>query len=170
MGPGGPASRRRAAGQATHRGQDLELALCGQRSTPRWHKVSAASWSSRHHAAAKRCCLTAIESSFHSIVSQPPATHRVQPMVRLHALRLARCEHAQQHIARAGTGWQAHLSQPERRQAQCSRSCPRPRVLLAISHPLDDSELADLQPLSLICPSEPGLPSWIPTLSALRRM
>ena len=60
-------------------------------------------------------------------------------MVRLHALRLARCEHAQQHIARAGTGWQAHLSQPERRQAQCSRSCPRPRVLLAISHPLDDS-------------------------------
>ena len=60
-------------------------------------------------------------------------------MVRLHALRLARCEHAQQHIARAGTGWQAHLSQPERRQAQRSRSCPRPRVLLAISHPLDDS-------------------------------
>ena len=60
-------------------------------------------------------------------------------MVRLHALRLARCEHAQQHIARAGTGWQAHLSQPGRRQAQCSRSCPRPRVLLAISHPLDDS-------------------------------
>ena len=60
-------------------------------------------------------------------------------MVRLHALRLAWCEHAQQHIARAGTGWQAHLSQPERRQAQRSRSCPRPRVLLAISHPLDDS-------------------------------
>ena len=103
-----------SAGSGAHRG--------GTRSAPR------AGGSLRHHAAAKRCCLTAIESSFHSIVSQPPATHRVQPMVRLHALRLARCEHAQQHIARAGTGWQAHLSQPERRQAQRSRSCPRPRV------------------------------------------
>ena len=102
-------------------------------------RVGAASWSSRRHAAAKRCCLAAVESSFHSTVSQPPATHRVQPMVRLHRLRLARCEQAQLHSGRAGMGWQAHLGELERGRAQCSRSCPRPRAQLTISHPLDDS-------------------------------
>ena len=62
-------------------------------------------------------------------------------MVRLHALRLARCEHAQQHIARAGTGWQAHLSHslrvyehnaaaPALVRASCLQSAIRSTTLL----------------------------------------
>ena len=56
-------------------------------SQPRRSPAVAAGWTARApaclHEVAAGCHLTAIESSFHRRSRQPPATHRVQPVVRL---------------------------------------------------------------------------------------
>ena len=63
----------------------------------------------------------------------------MQPGVRLRHGREPRREHAEQHTARAGAGWQAHLGEPERRQARRGRSSHRPRAQLVVSRPLGDA-------------------------------
>ena len=56
----------------------------------------------------------------------------MQPEVRLRHGREPRREHAEQHTARAGAGWQAHPSELCRCPARRSRSRLRPRAQLAI--------------------------------------
>ena len=105
-------------------------------SQPRRSPAVAAGWTARApaclHEVAARCHLTAINSSFHRRARQPPATQRVQPVVRLRHGGEPRRKHAQQHTARAGAGWQAHPSKLCCCPARRSRSRLRPRAQLAI--------------------------------------
>ncbi len=57
--------------------------------TEAWAWRAARAPACRHDTAA-RCCLAAIGSSFHRRSRQPPATHRVQPVVRLRCGQEAR--------------------------------------------------------------------------------
>ena len=84
-------------------------------------------------------------------------THRVQPEVRLRCGREAWHEHAHQHTAREGAGYQAqaHLGEPERRQAQRHRSSHRWRAHLVVSRPLGDAAAA-----SPSCTPSPARKPW----------
>ena len=87
VGPGRPARRLGAAGSTTNRRPDLERG-------PSRASVHTEAWAQRTarapaccHGTAACCRLAAIESSFHRGSRQPPATHGVQPVVRLHCGR-----------------------------------------------------------------------------------
>ena len=89
MGPGGPARQLRSAGSTTccrpSLGRGPPSHRCAHDAPP-WRTARAPAC--RHEAAA-RSRLTAIESSFPGCARQPPATHGVQPDVRLRCGREA---------------------------------------------------------------------------------
>ena len=83
VGPGGPARRLGSAGSTTGCRPSLGRGPPSHRRSP----AAAAGWTARApaccHETAACCRLAAIESSFHRGSRQPPATHGVQPVVRL---------------------------------------------------------------------------------------
>ena len=89
VGPSGPARQLRSAGSTTccrpSLGRGPPSHRCAH-SAPPWRTARAPAC--RHEAAA-RSRLTAIESSFPGCARQPPATHGVQPDVRLRCGREA---------------------------------------------------------------------------------
>ena len=90
VGPGRPARRLGSPGSTTCCRPSLERGPPSHRRSP----AAAAGWTARApaccHETAACCRLAAIESSFHRRSRQPPATHGVQPVVRLHCGQEAR--------------------------------------------------------------------------------
>ena len=110
MGPGGPARQLRSAGSTTFCRPSLGRGPPSHRcahNAPPWRTARAPAC--RHEAAA-RSRLTAIESSFPGCARQPPATHGVQPDVRLRCGREAQASGSSSTWVVDGTAWSGMAS------------------------------------------------------------
>ena len=122
MGPDGPARQLQSAGSTTccrpSLGRGPPSHRCAHDAPP-WRTARAPAC--RHEAAA-RSRLTAIESSFPGCARQPPATHGVQPDVRLRCGREAQASGSSSTWVVDGTTWSGTASTARMVPKDSSRS------------------------------------------------
>ena len=133
MGPSGPARQLGSAGSTTCCRPSLERGPPSHRRSPAVAAGLTARAPACSHEVAARCHLTAIESSFHRCARQPPATHGVQPVVRLRCGQEARAGGGCTTCLVDGATWRAMASTATMVPKDCSLWSP-PRAAHLPAH------------------------------------